>query len=370
MSGTTNPASSEIYIGLMSGTSLDGVDAALVDLGGRTSVLGSEFLPYPKSLKAALLALHEPGKDELHRAALAGIELSALYARAVDRLLKKQSVSAQTVCAIGCHGQTVRHRPGSGYTLQLGNPALLAELTNITVVADFRSRDIAAGGEGAPLVPAFHAAFFRDSRRHRVIVNLGGIANLTDLPPTGSVTGFDTGPGNVLLDAWAREKFGRDFDRGGALAARGRPVAVVLKALLADPYFRRPPPKSTGRDHFDLGWLRRFGVGRHKAEDVQASLAELTARSIGDAIAKSCPGAEEVYLCGGGVRNTDLVKRIARALAGISVASTERLGIHPDWVEATAFAWLAQRALKRETGNLPAVTGAKGARVLGAIYPA
>ncbi len=370
MSGTTNPASSEIYIGLMSGTSLDGVDAALVDLGGRTSALGSEFLPYPKSLKAALLALHEPGKDELHRAALAGIELSALYARAVDRLLKKQSVSAQTVCAIGCHGQTVRHRPGSGYTLQLGNPALLAELTDITVVADFRSRDIAAGGEGAPLVPAFHAAFFRDSRRHRVIVNLGGIANLTDLPATGSVTGFDTGPGNVLLDAWAREKLDRNFDRGGALAARGRPVAVLLKALLADPYFRRPPPKSTGRDHFDLGWLRRFGVGRHKAEDVQASLAELTVRSIGDAIAKSCPGAEEVYLCGGGVRNTDLVKRIARALAGISVASTERLGIHPDWVEATAFAWLAQRALKRETGNLPAVTGAKGARVLGAIYPA
>jgi anhydro-N-acetylmuramic acid kinase len=247
---------------------------------------------------------------------------------------------------------------------------LLAERTHITVVTDFRSRDIAAGGEGAPLVPAFHAALFRDSHRHRVIVNLGGMANLTDLPATGSVTGFDTGPGNVLLDAWAREKFGRDFDRGGALAARGRPVAALLKALLADPYFRRSPPKSTGRDHFDLRWLRRSGVGRHKAEDVQATLAELTARSIGDAIAKSCPGAQEVYLCGGGVRNTDLAKRIARALTGIGVASTERLGIHPDWVEAAAFAWLAQRALKRETGSLSEVTGAKGPRVLGAIYPA
>ena len=370
MSGTARPACSEIYIGLMSGTSLDGVDAALVDLRSRPSVLGVEFVPYPRSLKAALLALHEPSKDELHRAALAGIELSRLYARAVDRLLKKQGFSAQTVCAIGCHGQTVRHRPGSGYTLQLGNPAWLAERTRLTVVADFRNRDIAAGGEGAPLVPAFHAAFFRDLRRHRVIVNLGGIANLTDLPANGPVTGFDTGPGNVLLDAWTREKFGRDFDRGGALAARGRPIAVLLKALLADPYFRRSPPKSTGRDHFNLRWLRRFGVARHNAKDVQATLAELTSRSIGEAIAKSCPGAEEVYLCGGGIRNADLVKRIGRTLAGISVASTERLGIHPDWVEAAAFAWLAQRALKRETGSLPEVTGAKGARVLGAIYPA
>jgi anhydro-N-acetylmuramic acid kinase len=354
----------------MSGTSLDGVDAALVDLRGPPALLGVEFLAYPRSLKAALLALHQPRKDELHRSALAGVELSRLYARVVDRLLKKKGFPAHSICAIGCHGQTVRHRPGNGYTLQLGNPAWLAERTGIMVVADFRSRDIAAGGQGAPLVPAFHAAFFRDSNRHRVIVNLGGIANLTDLPATGSVTGFDTGPGNVLLDAWAREKFGRDFDRGGALAARGRPVAALLKALLADRYFRRSPPKSTGRDHFNLSWLRRFGAGRHKAEDVQATLAELTARSIGSAIAKHCPGVQEVYLCGGGVRNTDLVMRIAQALAGIGVVSTERLGIHPDWVEATAFAWLAQRALKRETGSLSEVTGAIGPRVLGAVYPA
>src|SRR5437879_382041 len=276
----------------MSGTSLDGVDAALVDLGGRTSVLGSEFLPYPKSVKATLLALHEPRKDELHRAALAGIELSALYARAVGRLLKKQSVSPQTVCAIGCHGQTVRHRPGSGYSMQLGNPAWLAERTGITVVADFRNRDIAAGGEGAPLVPAFHKAVFQDSGRHRVIANLGGIANLTDLPRKGPVTGFDTGPGNILLDAWTRERFGRDFDRGGALASRGQPVASLLKALLADSYFRRSPPKSTGRDHFSFDWLHRFSVGKHKAEDVQATLAELTACSIAKAITKFCPGAE------------------------------------------------------------------------------
>jgi len=359
-----------MYIGLMSGTSLDGVDAALVDLRGQPFLLGAGFVPYPENLKAILLALHEASGDELHRAALAGIELSTLYAQAVRRLLEKHGVPAQTVSAIGCHGQTVRHRPRSGYSLQLGNPARLAERTGITVVADFRTRDIAAGGQGAPLVPAFHAAVFRDSRRHRVIANLGGIANLTDLPRKGPVTGFDTGPGNVLLDAWTRERFGRDLDRGGALAARGRPVASLLKALLADPYFRRSPPKSTGRDHFSFDWLRRFRVGKHKVEDVQATLAELTARSVAKAIARFCPGAEEVYLCGGGVRNRDLVMRITRELAGVKIASTERLGIHPDWVEAIAFAWLAQRALKRETGNLPGVTGAKGPRVLGAIYAA
>jgi anhydro-N-acetylmuramic acid kinase len=254
--------------------------------------------------------------------------------------------------------------------LQLGNPAWLAERTGIAVVADFRSRDIAAGGQGAPLVPAFHAAVFRDSRRHRVIVNLGGIANLTDLPRKGSVTGFDTGPGNVLLDGWTRERFGLEFDRGGALAARGRPLASLLKRFLADPYFRRSPPKSTGRDRFGFDWLRRFGVARHRAEDVQATLAELTACSIAKAIARHCPGAEEIYLCGGGVRNHDLVMRITRALPGVEIASTERLGIHPDWVEAMAFAWLAQRSLKGQSGNLPEVTGAKGLRVLGAIYAA
>jgi anhydro-N-acetylmuramic acid kinase len=354
----------------MSGTSLDGVDAALVDLRGRPFLMGTDFVPYPTSLKVTLLTLHETSSDELHRAALAGIQLSRLYAKAVDRLLEKHDVPARFVRAIGCHGQTVRHRPGSGYSLQLGNPAWLAERTGISVVADFRSRDIAAGGQGAPLVPAFHAAVFRDSHHHRVIVNLGGIANLTDLPRRGPVTGFDTGPGNVLLDAWTRERLGRDFDRGGALAARGQPVASLLKNLLADPYFRRSPPKSTGRDRFNLDWLRRFGVGRNKPEDVQATLAELTARSVAKAIAKFCPGAEEVYLCGGGVRNSDLVVRITGELAGMKIASTERLGIHADWVEAMAFAWLAQRALRREPANLPEVTGAKKLRILGAIYAA
>jgi anhydro-N-acetylmuramic acid kinase len=370
VSGSASPKSSETYIGLMSGTSLDGVDAVLVRLNGSPRILATGFLPYPKHLKAKLLALHEPFRNELDAAALAGIELSRHYARAVEIVLRKSGVSARAVRAIGCHGQTIRHRPRSGYTLQLGSPAWLAERTGISVVADFRSRDIAAGGQGAPLVPAFHAACFRDSRRHRVILNLGGIANLTDLPVKGPVTGFDTGPGNVLLDAWAHEQFERDFDRGGALAARGKPIAALLKAMLADPYFRRSPPKSTGRERFNLKWLLAFGARRYRPENVQATLADVTARSISGAIGKFCPGAEEAYLCGGGVHNVDLTRRIARMLPGVNIASTEQLGIHPDWVEAAAFAWLAQRTLKCETGSLPAVTGAREPRVLGAIYPA
>lgn len=370
MSGSKRTGRSQLYIGLMSGTSLDGVDAALVDLRSRPLLLGTVFVPYPKQLKATLLALHHASSDELHRAALAGIRLSKLYAAAVGRLLRRCHVAPRAVRAIGCHGQTVRHRPASGYTVQLGNPAWLAEHTGISVVADFRSRDIAAGGQGAPLVPAFHAAVFRSSRTHRVIVNLGGIANLTDLPRGGPVTGFDTGPGNVLLDAWVDRRFGKTFDRDGTLASRGRTLEPLLRTLLADPYFRRSPPKSTGRDHFNLDWLRQSGASRFRAEDVQATLAELTARSVAEAVDRFCSGAREVYLCGGGARNHDLVTRIARMLPEIAVRSTAQLGIHPDWVEAVAFAWLAQRRLRGEAANLPRVTGADKPRVLGAVYAA
>src|SRR5262249_52206946 len=298
----------------MSGTSLDGLDAALVDLHARPRLLGAAYLRFPGDLKRALVALHERAPDELHLASLAGVRLSKFYTRGVDRLLAKCHVSARSVRAIGCHGQTIRHRPDAGYTLQIGNPAWLAERTGISVVADFRSRDIAAGGQGAPLVPAFHFAVFHSARVHRAIVNLGGIANVTDLPRTGAVTGFDTGPGNVLLDAWAKKILGRDFDRNGAMASRGRPLEALLSALLADPYFRRVPPKSTGRDQFNLAWLHRFGVARYRAEDIQATLAELSARSIGKAVARFCPGAAELYLCGGGAHNSDLVSRIARTL--------------------------------------------------------
>lgn len=369
MSDTRDRKSPEMYIGLMSGTSLDGIDAALVGLGQRPILLGAEFVPYPKALRTRLLALHEPARNELEDAARLGIELSRHYAVAVDRVLARSGVRAGKIRAIGCHGQTIRHRPEAGYTVQLGNPAWLAERTGITVVADFRSRDIAAGGQGAPLVPAFHAACFRNRYRHRAVVNLGGIANLTGLPPKGRVTGFDTGPGNILLDAWMRERFGRDLDRGGALAARGKLIPGLLRRMLADAYFRRRPPKSTGRDRFNLAWLRAFGVLRHKPENVQATLAELTARSLASAVVRFSPGTEEIYLCGGGVHNVDLIGRIARLLPGIGIATTESLGIHPDWVEAAAFAWLARCALRHEPGNLATVTGAKGPRILGAIYP-
>ncbi len=370
MSSSKHPKQSELYLGLMSGTSLDGVDAALVDLRGRPRLLGASYLPYPKPLKEALLALNDPSPDELHRTSLAGIRLSDFYARCVGRLLRRHRVAARSVRAIGCHGQTVRHRPDFGYTVQLGNPAWLAERTGIPVVADFRSRDIAAGGQGAPLVPAFHAVVFSSPAAHRVVVNLGGIANLTDLPRRGPVTGFDTGPGNVLLDAWIGTKVGRSFDRGGALASRGRLCEPLLKAMLADAYFRQPPPKSTGRERFNLDWLRRFGVSRYRIEDVQATLAELSARSVANAISKFCRGTTAVYVCGGGAHNSDLVERIAQSLPGIPLASTAQLGIHPDWVEAMAFAWLARRRLRGEVGNLRHVTGAKATRVLGAIYSA
>jgi anhydro-N-acetylmuramic acid kinase len=362
-----------LYIGLMSGTSLDGVDAAAIafspDAGSgpdRPRVIGTHFLPYSDALRERLLALHARGADELHRAAELSIELSRLYAAAVKAVTGAAGIAPAQVRAIGCHGQTVRHRPELGYTLQLVAPALLAELTGIAVVADFRSRDIAAGGQGAPLVPAFHAALFSHPERHRAIVNIGGIANLTALAPGRPVSGFDTGPGNMLMDAWAGLHLGRAFDANGAWAASGKVLQPMLAAMLADGYFAKLPPKSTGRDHFNLGWLRAFDVAGERPEDVQATLLELSARTI----TASAGTAQELWLCGGGVHNDALVSRIAALLPGKPVASTAQLGLDPDWVEAAAFGWLARQTLQNQPGNLAAVTGASGPRVLGAVYPA
>lgn len=352
----------------MSGTSLDGVSAVLVDLSDSPRLVATHHQRFPADLKDSLLALNAGGHNELDRAARAANEIAELYAAATARLTRH--CGGQQVAAIGCHGQTVRHQPDEGYTVQLVNAALLAERTGITVVADFRSRDVAAGGQGAPLVPAFHARCFCVGSRHRVIVNIGGIANVTDLPPSGRVSGFDTGPGNLLLDAWARTHLGRDYDNDGQFAASGVPVAEMLEEMLADEFFRRTPPRSTGRDHFNAGWLKKFWVEGEAPQDVQATLAELTARSIAGAIDEYCEPASEVYVCGGGIHNRDLMARLQRCLVGRAVESSERLGIHPDWVEAMAFAWLAQRTLLGKPGNLPEVTGARGARVLGAIYPA
>ena len=273
--------------------------------------------------------------------------------------------------ACGCHGQTVRHRPDAGYTLQIGNPALLAELTGISVVADFRSRDVAAGGQGAPLVPAFHAAVFGSNAAHRVIVNIGGIANLTDLPAlVGAVTGFDTGPGNTLLDLWIQRHLGKDHDDAGAWAGGGTVLAGPLAAMLAEPYFALHPPKSCGRELFNAAWLEKFSLQQARPQDVQATLAELSALSIANAVEQHCPQAEEIYLCGGGTHNLHLLERLRRNLPRCRAATTAALEMDPDWVEAIAFAWLAKRTLEGECGNLPRVTGARGARVLGAVYPA
>jgi anhydro-N-acetylmuramic acid kinase len=365
----------------MSGTSLDGVDAALVDLGAPLQLVGTAYAGFPADLRDELLDLHADGPSELHRAALASNRLAECYANAVNDVLKATGTAAHRVVAIGCHGQTVRHRPDAHYTLQLNNAALLAELSGITVVSDFRSRDIAAGGHGAPLVPAFHAANFHDASRNRVIVNIGGIANITALPAadTEGIIGFDTGPGNLLLDTWARRHLQADHDAGGRFAATGRVHERLLTGLLADPYFAAAPPKSTGRDHFNTTWMdghleqiTRSGGRGPSNEDVQATLAELTARSIANAIRRWCPGTQEAYVCGGGAHNADLMLRLDAALSAtdkpISLASTEILGMHPDWVEAMAFAWLAQQALLRRPANLPAVTGARGPRVLGTIH--
>ena len=359
-----------LYIGLMSGTSLDGIDAVLADLGiDPPRLLAHRHQAYTSGMRRELLALNQPGDNELQRAALTANELARGYADAVRALLEEYP-AARAVKAIGCHGQTVRHRPADGYTVQLVNGALLAELTGIEVVCDFRSRDIAAGGQGAPLVPAFHHAMFADRSAHRAIVNIGGIANLTDLPTAGAVTGFDCGPGNLLLDAWAQRHLNQPLDRDGAWARSGRSIPVLLARLRADEYFRRAPPKSTGRDKFNLDWLTRGLAGSEQPADVQATLLALTAVEIADAIGNFVADTQEVYLCGGGARNAALVALLTQQLAPRKVAATDALGVAAEHVEAFAFAWLARQALHSQPGNLPAVTGARGARILGAIYPA
>ncbi len=364
------------FIGLMSGTSVDAVDGALVEIGDgrpglRTLALASR--PMPAALRDTLNALQAPGHDELARAALAANALADLYADVVADLLAAAACPASDVVALGAHGQTVRHRPELGYTIQLLNPARLAERCGMPVVCDLRAADIAAGGQGAPLAPAFHAQMFRAPLERRAVLNLGGIANVSLLPPADrdeAITGFDTGPANTLLDAWCRRHTGADFDRDGDWARGGRVDAALLEAWLADPYFGLAPPKSTGRDHFNLAWLDRSlqaGPPRPAREprDVQATLVELTAVSA----VRACRdfGARQLFVCGGGARNGWLMARIAARSAPVPVASTGALGLDPQAVEAAAFAWLAARRIDSEPGNLPSVTGARRARVLGLL---
>lgn len=360
------------YIGIMSGTSLDGIDAVLVDFAQSCSLEHTCYMPYDEALRAALLALHQPGEDELHRAAVLANHIARLYAESVRRLLDETGIHSRQVVAVGCHGQTVRHcpQPANGYSIQLVNGALLAELTGITVVTDYRSRDIAAGGQGAPLVPAFHQEVFAHPAIDRLIVNIGGIANITCLPVNGHVTGFDCGPGNILMDAWCARHLNTPYDRDGQWSASGRVIPRLLEDLLAFPYFSQPPPKSTGREMFNIDWLQSCLQGDEAAQDVQATLVALTTGAIARAVLAYFPATDEVYLCGGGAHNGALVDQLRQGLPTSEIKLTDALGIDADWVEACAFAWLAQRAIERAPGNLPVVTGAHANRILGAIYPA
>ena len=369
------------YIGLMSGTSLDGIDAVLAKIGpnGEVSAQMAVSAPFSPGLLQALVDLQSPGPNELHREKQAANALAIAYADAVKTLLNQAQLKPADISGIGAHGQTIRHQPELGenaaYTHQTLNAALLAEKTGIDVIADFRSRDVAAGGQGAPLVPAFHAQQFA-STENIAIVNIGGIANLTLIPSQGEVTGFDCGPGNMLMDAWIFEQQRNRFDQDGAWALKGKVNDVLLSKLLSDPFFSQPPPKSTGRDTFHLNWLlEKLGSEKYLAEDVQATLLHLSAQSILDALARYAPQTRRLIVCGGGAKNQALMdllenKKNSAFKEGLHIVTSDSVGIDPQLVEGLAFAWLAWAHKEKRPANLPAVTGAKGPRILGAYYPA
>lgn len=375
MSASTT--SKQIFIGLMSGTSLDGVDGVLADFSGaQPRVLAHHAMPFAPALKQELLALNNPSDNELHRAALAANGLVRVYAQTVQALLTDTKTSASDVCAIGAHGQTVRHQPGAfdgtGYTLQLNNPALLAELTGIDVVADFRSRDVAAGGQGAPLVPVFHQGIFGQINRAVGVLNIGGIANLSVLHANGDALGFDCGPGNALLNHWCQAHTGKAFDNDGAWGASGSVIEPLLQAMLAEPFLHKTPPKSTGRDLFHPTWLAHqlSSFAHANAADVQATLTEFTARACVNDVLRHAADASELIVCGGGALNGLLMQRLQAGLPDARVLSSAERGMPPLQVEAAAFAWLARQTVLGLPGNLPKVTGAQGARILGGIFKA
>lgn len=365
----------QLYIGLMSGTSADAIDAVLVDLQSTPQLLAQHTLPLPIKTRQQIHALSLPGDDEIDRMGALDVDLGKLFARTTLQLLASAGISPAQINSIGSHGQTIRHRPpGSSegtFTLQIGDPNLIAELTGITTVADFRRRDMAAGGQGAPLVPAFHRAIFHAQDKDRVIVNIGGMANLTWLPTQGQTLGFDTGPGNVLMDIWIAEHLGKSYDQNGAWAASGTVCQALLDELLATPYFRLPAPKSTGRESFNRAWLdenlRKLKSTLAPA-DVQATLLELTAITIADSINGLSQSSKDIFVCGGGAYNNALMQRLKVLLPKDTVASTAVLGVDPQWIEAMAFAWLAQQTINHRPGNLREVTGATREVILGGVY--
>ncbi len=364
----------ELYIGLMSGTSNDGIDACLVNLSPQQfELLDTCYQPYPEEIKTQLDKLVSEQTTSLSALSALDHSLAVLNALAVNKLLQSSNVNKNSISAIGYHGQTIHHEPKTeiANSIQIGDPNFLAARTQIPVVADFRRMDMAVAGQGAPLVPAFHRSQFHAENKNRAILNIGGIANLTILPmkKAEAVTGFDTGPGNTLLNEWNQRHQHSSFDDGGQWAAKGQCLEPLLQKLLDDDYFSKPPPKSTGREYFNLSWLeQKFELKTQKPQDVQTTLAHLSAQSIAKAIVNFAPSTQQVFVCGGGVHNKYLIDLLTKQLGPIELASTENLGLHPDWVEASAFAWLAQQRLAENAGNIASVTGASKAVLLGAIY--
>ncbi|HCL52327.1 anhydro-N-acetylmuramic acid kinase [Pseudomonas fulva] len=361
-----------LYLGVMSGTSLDGLDIALIEQGEHVELLATHYLPMPTELRQALLDLCTSGPDEVARVALAENAWATVAAQGILDLLDHHALQPTDIRAIGSHGQTIRHEPARGFTVQIGNPALLAELSGITVVADFRRRDVAAGGQGAPLVPAFHETLFGHLEQPLAILNVGGFSNLSLIAKDKPVRGFDCGPGNVLMDAWIERKRGQAYDADGAWAACGAVQPALLASLMADPFFAGSGPKSTGREVFNLRWLDSHlaALPAYRDEDVQATLLEVSAQSIIDSLSTAQQGTRTLLVCGGGAHNGALMARLAAGLPDVKVSSTAEQGVDPDWVEAMAFAWLAHCCLEGIPANRPSVTAAKGLRILGAIYPA
>ena len=367
------PDSPKLYVGTITGTSVDGLDVALVDLSDGIKLIAASTTEFPAALRSTLLALGQPGSDNLDEIGGVDAALGAFTGKAILAFLERQGVASGQVAAIGSHGQTIRHRPDQAhpFTWQIGDPNQIAEITGITTVADFRRRDMAAGGQGAPLVPAFHEALFRTASESRVLLNVGGISNITLLraEPEIAVTGFDTGPGNALMDSWHAAHRQGPYDEGGNWARTGEVAADLLAALLSDPYLDREPPKSTGREVFNLAWLEQQAeLSRWQPQDVQRTLLEFTAASVAEALCRWASTAGRLVVCGGGRKNGFLMERLAE-LTDLPVEESEQLGFDGDAMEAAAFAWLAARRLESLPGNAAAVTGASGPRVLGAVYP-
>ncbi len=361
---------SQYYIGIMSGTSMDGADAVLIRMEGTQwrEAAAHAFVPYSDGLRQQLLDLQDVGANELHRSRMLAQTLSRLYAQTVGKLLHDTGLTPAQITAVGCHGQTVRHAPEHGYSIQLADLPLLAELSGILTVGDFRSRDIAAGGQGAPLVPAFHHALFGHPAETRVVLNIGGISNISILPPDAPAAGFDTGPGNMLMDAWMRHIWQLPYDQNGEKAAQGQVLPELFATLLDHPYFSLPHPKSTGRELFSLDWLQGRLKGGERPEDVLKTLLEYTAQTVFDAVVSTAPDVRNIYVCGGGIRNGALTASLNTLFApkGIRLHSTAELGLDPQWVEAAAFGWLAACWFNRLPGNPHRATGASKPCILGA----